>query len=587
MKKLRLLALILAMVMLVAVFASCGDKNGDGDTPPAEPMTFSSFINPETPTLEDVVTKMEAVAELDGYVRMTYEYYDQYGDPATGHYDEDSEFIFLEKLDVNTGFKTYKVFSLRNGKVVATFTNTADAVYNLEIIAEYTPTFSVEKVEKIWLDPEHLNFDPKYVRTLYDANGAAITTKTNENLNAPSVFYDWVIIDRNLYTIDKATGALTKGATIPRNLSDFEEDNVTLLNNHIYVETSSGIAIYDTNFSYIGEWFAPVNVSDYRTFILNDGNVLIQYSKRLAPDAIEYDYYEGNNANTMVKYDLVTELFSVETLTAKNVECASYIQMLLSSNYIRAMYSRLGEDASKLVGEFENIAITYPIQEKKLNMKQNVIDFVLVDNNAAIGKSLKLVPNQTGLPEKIADNLYRVSTTYGYALTDVEGKVVKQVTSGYDYQVGDYFVYDDGIYNLSFECVYNYDEKNAVEIGHADNTVFVRQYATAEKNGDYTVLAFSKGEPKEICKYVKANANNVIFDLDTGLDIYSLYNQETKLYTYYNADGTVLLKDFSHELQGAYEDTLAWYVDSSSGTPIVKYVAITGNFDALEFYFEA
>ena len=586
MRKIRLLALILAMVMVVAILASCNKKEEEpAPEAPEEPMTFATLINPAAPTLENVVSKMESVTELEGYTRwFTVEGDEWYSENI--YHDNNSEFRFFVKTDAETGFNTYKVFSLRNSKVVKTLTDTAEVTYNLGILSARTPTFYAYKTEKVWLNDEHSDFTLKHIRTLYDANGNSIMSKTNEGLDTPYFFHDWVIINRDVYTVEKTTGVLTKKTSIPRNVKLLGDSSVTFVNNNFYIRTSLGFIVYDADFNYVGEWFKPVNVPSYRYSVLNNGNVLVQYDKRLEPTAEEYDYYTGNYSDEIIKYDLVTEIFSITDQSATKVECDRYIETLYCNNYLRTQLSvELDLDPSKYLGDFENVAITYPIQDKKINSNDNVIDFVLVDNNAVLGRSVKLVPNQISLPEKISENLYQIRTTYGYALTDVEGNIIKQITTDiYSLtQVGEYLYDEDAIYNLKYETVYNFSEKNAEIIGTIDNTIFVKQYPTAEKkaDGDYTVYAFSNGASKEITKYTKDGEKNKIFALNTDLNIYSLYDSETKLYTYYNADGTAVLKDFANNIfgGGSYEGGLAYYYDESGETPVIKYVAIIGNFN--------
>lgn len=563
MKKIKLLALALAVVMCLSAFVACGEKEPEETTPP-EPVTFADLLNPSASVAEKVVSKMASLPELDGYTRNT---------DINGR-----EFALFEKEDTNTGFKTYKVFSLRNGKVVATLTNTADVTYEV-VCYSNMPLYSVSKAENVY--ENSVVIKTRNVYSLYDASGAQIDSKIGSSLSAPDTFYDWVVYDRNVYTVDKATGALSKKTTLPRNVAILD-NNAVFNGTNIYVDNTGSIAVFDADFNYICEWFVPVTIDvidNINWFVLNDGNLLIQYFKILHPDAIDYDIYEGKTTTDIVKLDIVTEIFSITDKTTKNVAFDYVISEAYSNKHLRYMSSFLSNDANVL-GEFENFAIIYPIQDRKINSNSNVMDIVLVDNNGVVGKSMKLVENQTYIPTKISENLYRVQTTYGYALTDVEGKVIKQATDSL-LQVGEYFVDDDAIYNLNFETVYDFDAKNAVKLGNIDNTIFVKQYSSADKDGDYTVLAFSKGEPKEVCKFVKANTNNNVFSLITNADIYSLYNQETKLYSYYNADGTELMKDTTVcvDNNSIHNFSIAWYQDSSSGTPVVKYVFIADNWN--------
>ena len=589
MKMLRLTALAMAMLMLVFVFASCNKSENDGkdtsatDIGSLETATFSSIVNPAEATLKNVATSMKDVPELDGFSNKVEVNIWKEGKYEKAPLDNNKEFIIFSKRARDTDKLTYKIFSIRSAKVILGFTDTAELTHEFFFNNE-TPAFIVKATN---ITVEEGNVIRNETDTMYDASGATVPASVGTEALEAKMLYDKIVLNRNIYEISVegklSPIAVLEGGALP-NMENSQYDG-----NKFYVGTNDGFAIYDSKLNYIAEWFKPANTKDFRFFALNDGNVLIQYQKTLAPDATEYDMYEGDTAETMVKYDLVTEIFNVSSKASANVDFNNYIAFAQSNASLKTEKS-IGnnKDDTALVGDFENYAIIYPIQEKKVNLNEGAKLILLMGNDAKMTKSIKLVENQTGIPEKYTEELYKVPTTYGYAITDVAGKVVKQV-SGEDLvtRVGDYLVDSVGIYSLNYESVLNFNATNSVQIGIVDNTVFVKKYASADTKGDYTVYAYSKGEPKELCKYSKENAEtSPEFVLYEDLCMYAIYNRETKLCSYYNADGTSegfmkdseILLDVKNSIGGSIIFYMGEFVTELGSSRVLKYVAVSGNF---------
>ena len=140
---------------------------------------------------------------------------------------------------------------------------------------------------------------------------------------------------------------------------------------------------------------------------------------------------------------------------------------------------------------------------------------------------------------------------------------------------------------MQYESVHNFNANNSVKLGIIDNTVFVKKYASADRAGDYTIYAYSSGEPREVCKYVKEKAaTSPEFVLYEDLSIYAIYNRETKLCTYYNADGKVegflkdskILLDSKNVVNGSIISYRGEFVTELGSSIVTKYIAIGGNF---------
>ena len=582
------------MLMIVFAFASCkkGDEtNGDGTSDATqnslEKAVFSNIANSAESTLKNVATSMKEIPELEGFSPNTeVNVWD--GDMYYGRYrydrlSTDSEFIVFSKRAEDTEKVTYKIFSVRAAKVIQGFTDTENLMHEFFFNYE-TPTFVVKTTKVIVENQTAIRIETD---TMYDASGAVVPANVGTDTLEAKMLYDKVIIHKNIYEVD-AAGKLTSIDVIEGNL-DISESATEYDGNRYYVRTSDGFAVYDSKCNYVAEWFKPTNTKSYSFFALNDGNVLVQYRVALHPSVTEYDIYEGDSESSMVKYDIVTEVFNITDKKSTAINFDGYLDFAQSNASLKFEKSvGNNKDETTLVGDFENYAMIYPIQKKKVNYTEGAKSIVLMSNDGTVTKDIKLVDNQTGIPEKYTEELYRVETTYGYAIADASGNVIKQI-SGTDTveRVGDYLVDAAGIYSLKYESVHNFNANNSVKVGIIDNTVFVKKYASADRAGDYTIYAYSKGEPREVCKYVKEKAStSPEFVLYEDLSIYAIYNRETKLCTYYNADGKVegflkdskILLDSKDVVNGSIISYRGEFVTELGSSIVTKYIAISGNF---------
>ncbi len=555
MKKFRLLALLLALTMVLCALASCAKdpedtETGTDDTGATEaPTTYADILNTDYQTADEVIAAMTAVTELNGYelYEVNYEYM----------YNENvAVFSKIDNSDPSNPITNYKLFSFLAGKVVLTLTKNNSVSYTLSL-DDATSTLKATKVATTYTNS--IPTGSKTTYHLYDASGAEIVNQSTP-ITSLSTLHDWVICDNVVYTVNEDTGALTKKGMLPINLSTSASYKYKT-DSHLYATIDNTyIKVMDYDFNTVAMWSKPVSAMDsFNYFVLNDGNIIIQYVKQLEKDATNYDFYEFSIIGDTLKFDLVTEIFSITEKTSKTID----FNYKLDNSFSYKAVAKTEKYAEK----FENIATVYPIIDKRVSSNDAEMDFVLLGNDGSIGKSIKLTEYQNGLPTKIAPDVYRVSTLYGYALVDVTGKVISQLTA-YPEMVGVYWINAYGIYDTSFNLVYDFKEKNAVPVRNIGDAIFVKQYASADNHNDYTILSFYNGTTTEISKYNSADANHVTFDYIYGLDLCYLHNSENNEYKYYNTSGT-LLTTTTFELEYGIGNLLYGY----SNGEVVYYCA--------------
>ena len=299
------------------------------------------------------------------------------------------------------------------------------------------------------------------------------------------------------------------------------------------------ILVYNTKFEFISAYTMPSFAEDASCYILNNGNVLIQYVVELDPYAEEYDYYEKNDLGATEKYDLVVEIFAPKTgkVTAKDNDFViAYVET--SRDMYDATY-----DNNPYTDDFENIAYIFPIVDKKVDTSMIHMDLVLMDNNGKATKSLKIADGQLAeLPEKIADDKYIVETVYGYAMVTLKGKTLVSFNNDLEF-AGGCIVGERAVYNLNMESVYDLVANKAEVIGSIGNTLFIK----AGEEDKYTILALRDGQTTTVCSYNAENESNTVFSIEDEM-VYCLYNEASNEYEYFNGAGTSLIKT-TYELE--------------------------------------
>ncbi len=523
---------VAVMLVLVMALSSCGAKG----------TKIEKILNADYDISADVYGEANNVSELDGYVIDTTK--------------SNTYFLVFTRADVATGSITTKIMSLYTGKVVSTFTTTDTVLYTIE-------TFPTTPVYLVTNTPVGENAgDPSYI--LYDATGESVVTTSYKPAAPYKVGDDLVIYNYVGYTVDD-DGKLEKKMDIPEYVA---VKGITDANDKFYyVINSNSFIVYDFEFNEVSHWTAPSYAKNIKIFALNNGDLFVQYNYTLDEDATEFDYYDAN-----AKYDLVTLVISAKNAKAKEVKL-DYSVITLIPNY--RMYDE-DNDNNKFTDKFENLALIAPIVNKNIDMSQTAMEFVVLGNNGKIKSVLDYVEDMdfANIGDKVGDDLYLVSTVTSQVLINGNGNVVKTFNNksalGF---VGGYAVGSVAIYDMDFEIVYNLLENDAKVEGYVGDTIFVK----VTTDTGYEIISFNGGEQKTILTYTDEADNNDYFDvLDNN--IYYVLNGVSGEYTYYNANGDVMIKsttDLDIETYGKDIVVLSAEVDGT----MKYYVASIENAD--------
>lgn len=521
MRKTKLFALLAAVLVMAMLLTACAVSSAK---------SFDKVLNPDYRLEEELATSAEAISELEGYSKE----------------DENSCFVVFSHHDQENGTKTTKVYSLLAAKVILTVTDSSNdtsvATYEADLI-DTLPAFTMIKTT-VTLDAEGLEVDEIEEHSVYDAQGTLLTSATFDEDTTPTVksqviplqWMDFVMINFVAYDVDEETGAFTKKMEIPEYAIPLNKDwSIEAHNEYYYVICDEVVTVYDKEFTYLSLWMAPSYASDYQFYVLNDGNLLIQYTVEAEADADskDFDYYKPvSGAGTSIKVRLHTMIFDVEKGEAKEIEFDYVVESLLSQTECTYDWDA---DNNYFNDSFDNIVWVCPIVDKRVDDSDLATDMMLMTNNGKLKKSLKLVDGQKAeLPEKIGDNLYMVSMINGNtALIDIDGNIQKMVNHDVFECVGTYFKTDRGLYDHEWNKVYSFVENNVLECKTVGNTVFLR-VGTEEQ---YSVLSFRNGTQTTVMTYDANNESNTTWQVTSCGYLLIKYGT----YDYYNAAGDKLL----------------------------------------------
>ncbi len=502
MKKGKLLALLSVLMIAAMLLSSCGAAKKISKV-----SSFEKVLNTEYDSSADVYETAKALTELNDYIVV----------------DSSDEFILLSSA-TSEGKPIYKVFAFRTASVVLTVADTEEAVHVVSVDDD-TPIFVVSKTA-----------EQKTTHTAYDAKGSELVT-TKYLPEEPAMFADLVLYANVLYDVAD-DGKLTKSADLPEHLE--LDAPYTWNDNYLYFFTANdAVLVFDRDLHFVSSWYAPSAADEVTGSVLEDGNVLVQYSIVLDSYAEEYDYYESDDEGNIVKYDLVTMLLNAKNGKTKDLD----VNYVISSAISVTEWNRYADVEDYFADGVENIAWIYPIVDQKIDETAAAMDVVLLDNNGKTVKSIKLADAQAAmLPEIVAEDVYLVSTLYGQVLTDAKGEILQTINNGSMYIVDGYVVGQRAIYDLGMNKVYDLLENDATVATVIDDTIFIMKGEDTALA--YEVITLRDGEQKTICNFSAEGHSTVFFTIDNA-DCYALLNTSTGEYTYYNAAGKELVKSKS------------------------------------------
>ena len=500
MKKLKFILLLSIVIALIMTFNACSESV-------AIAPSFDAVLNADYKPQVEKAENVAEIKELSGYQFL----------------EAKGEFMVFVKGDADTGIGK-AVFSTRNKRVVyvsePTFSESVDITLTSTICA-----FTVTRTRFIANEEYDLHEVSDVSCELYDSTGALVAQIKGASAK-PVMFADTVLFNRVSYSVNSENGSLSKISEIPENLyiedcSDWNDEYF-----YTYGET---VNVYNRNFKHVYSWTIP-SWGDYLSKnVLNDGSVLVQYTRPLDNNAEEYDLYEMvESTGEVKKLDVYSVLLDPNNRSERELKLDYIVNQITTTDELL----RASEGNGIYRDDIENIAYIYKIVDQQIDYSDASADIVLMDNKGKIKKSLKIVESQkAALPTCIGENVYVVPTAYGSAIIDINGNVLNQITNNIVQTVGENIVSEDVIYTLGMEEVYSLYDNSAEIMTRLNGTLFLKK----ESDDGYKIIAIRGNEQKEIFAYNAASTETVYFDELEDVGCYALCNVTQGEYRYYNS----------------------------------------------------
>lgn len=536
-KKIKFFAIFALLMATVFAFNSCSSAISAASS-------FKEVFNAEYKHTKNAIGSVAEIKELNGYQLLEFK----------------GEFMVFTKDTAESG-KSLAVFSARNKRVVLALDDASNGAAEIKLISG-VPAFIVSRTTILCAD-DGLG---EVTCELYDATGTLVTTVKGASPE-PISFADTVLFNYVSYSVDAESGKLSKIADVSENLY---LEKCSDWNDKYFYTYDNTINVYSRAFEHVYSWTLPSWAEYVSQNMLSNGCVLVQYKRPLDVNVDDYDIYEmDEHTGETKKFDVYSVLLNPENRTEKEIK----LDYLVAQITTGVELVRASENNGMYRNDVENIAYIYPIEDGQVDYSAANADIVLMDNNAKLKRSLKIIDDQSAaLPTCIGDNVYIVSTTYGMAIIDIDGNVLHQINNTEAIEpIGENIVSDNKIYTLNMEEVYSLYAEGADIIAYIDGTIFIKK----GESTNHSIIAINGANKREICKYDAFDIEAITFEELSDVGCYSLCNIARGKYTYYNSN---------HELLFTSEARLEIVASDYASGVGVYYTAVENEVKYYVFY---
>ena len=454
------------------------------------------------------------------------------------------------------GVKTLTVTDLKNNKVLITKTDVVSATSTTRYTITFGDAWYVVETEK----QEALNGNTylSLVSRTYDVftySGEQIgeTFLYDGQLNfisfeAPSLdtsIYDYnidyVIFGDKTYAISDKTGEIIYSCQtdvlVKRPVMDYIIGDYGYVVEENYEEDES-INVYD-----LKEWIkcvytydVPEDVENALIEVINGGDIFVTYCNPLSNGAVNYDFIQSGK-----KYDIVYTVIDAESFEEKNIEFGYYVYSMRGiDEYAVATEEAMAYNivqVSKIVsGRIEGELCSF-IVDNELNI---ICDISSLNDTELVGDGI--------LAREVKFNY----GDYAYELVKMDGTLIDYVPYDSDFAYG-YRINENRIFDLSGKLVLDLTEASIHGHGISDfydyGFVIYSERVVVENEGTKTVYKiFNGGNNLEI------NTNKttwVLLETYRNGYVVTYRENDVDVYEFFNVEGESILKTNSYLYVGS------------------------------------
>ena len=494
-KKLVALALVLALAVSALSLAACGTDFSKTYKNPYEDKAYSAYLANKLKVLD---SKKDVALDANA-------------DSVSNN----SNLTVFETEDENDN-TVYKIYNFETETVVLTLTESETVEYE-DLTASSTnidkTLYDFISVKKITTPEEG---EPTTEYFIYYADGTlAVSSKEEFKFMADATFF----VKGDYYRIDKK-GKFVKAGTLAENVVEALPDYMNCINEHYYNISEGTLSVYDYSFNLTNYYELPYynNMDDSEFFVLNDGNVLIQYSFAVSYFESDYTYYNGQN-----NIKVVTLIYNLKKGETKEIETEALFNNLYARGDAFGMLDYLYDDSIK------NLAFVNFITNKQ---KDGTTKAVSVKNDGSVDRvidnaivaQLDVEPHSSG--KFVVDT--KLGSTY---LVNKKGNIVADITDAtYNEK---YIFVNDKIYDFDFEELATINEDKWEYYNKMNNAFVFRCIDETDENAEKKFGLFADG----VFKAITLADGESIADYNSRYYVIRKVADNTTTYSYYNENG--------------------------------------------------
>lgn len=422
-------------------------------------------------------------------------------------------------------------------------------VYDVTNMSTPIQTISSNTI-KSWLNTD--SFSNRFYATAI--KGLPLSMDSLENY--VEIAADLIVYDGKIYRVDAEENltlvreiGLTNVNTAEDAWYEKSENYYYSFSGENYRGYNNAVTVYDTALNPVCHYEVPSYAKGAALNVLNNGNVLVQYTVMLDEQAEDFDMIDPGIIGT-VKSDVVTLILSVEDGKTTEIDATYAIESLETA------YSADPDYANYYNADIQNIALVSYMKDGRIDSAKTACDIVSLDNDGKIVRSLKLHDEWNDIPWIDGNGYFCASTVYGTTMVmDKDGKVLTDKLCHADNMnilyMYDYTITANGIYNQLGEKVYDLADKSYTReiLDYERNIVLVRELVD---DGYQVVNLFNNGTVTQVAKIdltgdridTTGECVQVLektpFGYYTKTSVKDAFGAIVNTYKYYSADGTLL-----------------------------------------------
>ena len=437
MKKLRIVCLVAAALMLLTLFAACDTSNTNDGAKGT--MSLKDIVDGSKYVDDGVTyTQVEEIGMLSGK-----DYESKAGDLIL--------FVTESGYDYYNGLtKQYMVYDQAAGKTV--YSETTGTNLQIEDVSISSYTYGDLITVKARRNGEEGT-------RLYDATGSYIAEA--DSYTSEAMFGDLIRFDNKYYRFTndgKIEYAFDKPVFGSEVIGDYYYHNDKYYYTYDYDDSESGgifdgessdgghyvtVYFYDKSLKLVSYFSTPGYANATAPVILGNGKVFIQYSFETDVLSDDYDVLSGSK-----KYELASVVVDPATGKATDVKVDGMVQGL--SNMINT-------NSTGFSDEIANVVAYCPIENKRIDSSYRTVRFATVgdDGNVIL---FEQIDNKSVIPYKMvnSDLWLALSLTFGNEYTfNANGEILKELTGRGS--MNEKLVLADGkIFDYQLNQIYDY-----------------------------------------------------------------------------------------------------------------------------------